>query len=64
MNKHYNLIKRLKEGRPFSEKFQPYTKQELNECLEFLIEVEDYENCAYLRDYIKLRFDHKTNYLL
>jgi protein-arginine kinase activator protein McsA len=64
MNKHYNLINRLKDGKPFSEKFQPYSKIELNECLDYLIDVEDYENCAYLRDYIKSRFNHKINYLL
>jgi protein-arginine kinase activator protein McsA len=64
MNNYYRIIKRLKKDKPYSERFEAYTKKDLEYCLEYLVEVEDYENCAFLRDYIKIRFDHKTNYLL
>ena len=64
MNDCYFLLKRLKEGKPYSDKLKPYTIEELNECISYFIEVEDYEACAFIRDYIKIRFDHKNNYLL
>lgn len=64
MNNYYILLKRLKEGKPYSDKLKPYTKEELNECIEYFIEIEDYEACVFIRDFIKIRFDHKNNYLL
>ncbi len=63
MNNYYIMIKRLKDSKPYSEKFQAYTRKDLDDCLEYLIDIEDYENCAFLRDYIKIKFDHKNNYL-
>lgn len=64
MNNYYLILKRLQEGKPYSDKLKPYSKQELSECLEYFLEVEDYESCAFIRDYTKIRFDHKNNYLL
>lgn len=60
---YYKIVKRLKEGKPYTDKFKSYSKQELNDCIRYLIDVEDYESCVFLRDYIKIKFNHKNNYL-
>ncbi len=59
MNTSYQ---RIVSGFTFDESFKPYSKEFLEKLLNYFEEKEMYEECAFLNNFIKQRFNHDLNY--
>ena len=53
---------RILKGFTLDEKLKPYSKEFLNKILNYFEEREMYEECAFISNFIKQRFDHNLNY--
>ncbi len=56
-------LERVKLGKLFDNKMVPYTKEFLSKILIYLEERERFEDCQFISNLIKTRFDHEKNYI-
>jgi hypothetical protein len=52
-----NSLKRIKDGYHFDSNLKPYRRDFLDSMIDFFLKEERYEDCAFLRDFIKKRFE-------
>ncbi len=52
-------LERVKLGKLFDNKMVPYTKEFLSKILIYLEERERFEDCQFISNLIKTRFDHE-----
>lgn len=58
------IYERILMGKPYGKNLIPYTKRVLLNVVEQLSEIEEYEKCRELSDFIKMRFNHKSLFIL
>lgn len=56
-------LERVKLGKLFDNNMVPYTKEFLSKILIYLEERERFEDCQFISNLIKTRFDHEKNYI-
>ena len=56
------IFERVSIGLPYDKNLKPYSKVQLELALNHFIEVEEYEKCKIIDDFIKNRFNHEDNY--
>lgn len=56
------VLDRLKSGKYFDTNFNPYSKEYLKEVLVYFRDNEKYEECAIIREIVKKRFNHESNF--
>jgi hypothetical protein len=49
-------------GKPYSKELKIYSKRYLQKVIEGLVELEEYEKCIELTNFIELRFSHENDY--
>lgn len=57
-----NNFNRIKTGLYFDDNYQPYSKDFLNEMIEYFLSKENYESCQILKELIDRRFNHDNGY--
>jgi hypothetical protein len=56
------IYNRCISGKPYSKDFKIYTKRFLQKIVEELIELEEYEKCIQLNNFIQKRFNNQIDY--
>lgn len=56
------IFNRCMSGKPYSKDLKIYTKKYLQKIVEELVELEEYEKCIQLNNFIELRFSHENDY--
>jgi hypothetical protein len=56
------IYNRCMSGKPYSKDFKIYTKRFLQKIVEELIELEEYEKCIQLNNFIEKRFNDQIDY--
>ena len=54
------IFNRCMSGKPYSKELKIYTKKYLQKIVEELVELEEYEKCIQLNNFIELRFRPDT----
>ena len=56
------VYERCISGKPYSKQLKIYSKRYLQKAIEGLVELEEYEKCIELTNFIELRFSHQNDY--
>lgn len=56
------IFNRCMSGKPYSKDLKIYTKRFLQKIVEELVELEEYEKCIQLSNFIEKRFNHQIDY--
>ena len=57
------VYNRISINRPYGKNFKPYNKEVLLYVIEYFTEIEDYEKCRDIKEYIDKRYNHYNNYI-
>ena len=58
-----DIYNRILENKPYHYNLKPYTKRDIERCIEYFIVDEEYEKCQLLSDWLVVRTNHELNYL-
>lgn len=59
MNEAYD---RIINGLYYDKQLKPYTKDFVNQMIDFFTKIEEYEKCSKINEFIEQRFNHNFNY--
>jgi len=57
-----DIYRRVLENKPYHYNLKLYSKKDIERCIEYFIEQEEYEKCQFLSDWLKVRFNHELNW--
>jgi hypothetical protein len=61
MNSSYE---RIAKGKGYDISFKPYEKKFISKMIQYFEDIEEYEKCQVLVNFMNNRFDHEKNYML
>lgn len=57
-----DIYERVLENKPYHHNLKLYTKRDIEICIEYFLEDEEYEKCQFLSNWLKTRFNHEFNW--
>lgn len=57
-----DIYERILENKPYHHNLKLYTKRDIERCIEYFLEDEEYEKCQFLSNWLKTRFNHELNW--
>lgn len=57
-----DTFRRIKTGKHFDMNFKPYDEKFIRNVLKFFEDIEEFEKCQTLIDFINKRYNHDLNY--
>ncbi len=55
------IFKRIKANKPFDSNLRLYKKSEIEDIMDYYINIEDYEKCEFLKKFIEERYSHELS---
>lgn len=52
----------ITNGKPFDKNLRPFTQTEIESAIRQFIEDEEYEKCAFLKNFIDKRYNHENGW--